>query len=806
MGVGEMAALWRGEMKAVRSTVGLIAAGIALASALGAGLPGGPGSPASKPIAAGRGKVVELLKRWHAAGTAAGNAGDWYDNRDRGHSGLRMSPYPQLQKVGYTAAQLKRRFDWAGQRVILPKVVFGNSSTSASFARGGSNVRQYYSSERRLRFLHEQYTHNNLYIYPEHRDHDTGHNGAPGHGDAFPTNTPYLICSQGSSGSDQAFMRAMPQVLAAFRPAVKRRLVATGLLMPTVQMILRMTGRQLPPVPASRPAKAYRKAYLSGKAHPTVFAGGNVDALAMVRMAHGIRPENIPPMIRLVVAREDEPKRGLDYFDPARSEAHADTPCVIARIWRGRARRRTMTVSAAGSEDVNRRPLTFHWVVLRGDDQRVRIRKLNAAGSLAEITLDYHERRPIAAGSAMASNRVDVGVFVHNGAYYSAPGFVTFLSLDSEARCYDEAGRIVEIGYGAGESRLAVADWGKLAAMLKAKTASPGVKLLAGRLGARELAAIRAAGEAYAEAKAASAGVEATYTRALAARKKATDAAKDAAKALAAAKKAKAGAGEAQAEVDAAAKARTAAETAYRSAGKARSAASRKAADIFTRNVPKGLKRPAGETVLAALTALTRDPGLHADRAATIERLIKEADAKRKAPVAAARKALVTFGLLADRPGAFELRPIRPGSAPPGERLTRYESGLLQRYHAAVLCNLLFPGVVSGSVKLNYADPRLTAPKGWRDVYRYAPDGTPVGWTRYDSAGRHEFNGDGLLVSEADAAGRCVRAREVVYFWAGSGRTRAFGWRPTDELSRYTYSGPTDWAGRPAAATTRPGP
>src|SRR5436305_7448978 len=97
----------------------------------------------------------------------------------------------------------------------------------------------YYTHQRGLPLLYEHYTHNNIYIYPEHRDHDPGHNGrGDGFGDTYPTNTPYLITSQGSSGSDQPFLHAIPFTLAAFRPAVKKRLVESGLLMPTLQMIL----------------------------------------------------------------------------------------------------------------------------------------------------------------------------------------------------------------------------------------------------------------------------------------------------------------------------------------------------------------------------------------------------------------------------------------------------------------------------------------------------------------------------------------------------------------------------------------
>src|SRR5262245_52691819 len=41
-----------------------------------------------RPITAATGEVANLLKKWHAEGTAAGNSGDYYDNRDGDHSPL----------------------------------------------------------------------------------------------------------------------------------------------------------------------------------------------------------------------------------------------------------------------------------------------------------------------------------------------------------------------------------------------------------------------------------------------------------------------------------------------------------------------------------------------------------------------------------------------------------------------------------------------------------------------------------------------------------------------------------------------
>ncbi len=403
-----------------------------------------------KPITTAKGELGEQLSKWWKEGTAAGNAGDWYDNRDGAHSDLNTEPYPQLQRIVYSPDDIKSRRHWALTVATRPQVTFGNSSTSAPPTQGGSNPRHAYCSTRGVALLAQQYKGNNVYIYPEHRDHDPGHNGrGDGFGDLYPTNTPYLLISQGSSGSDQPFMRAIPFTLAAFRPEVKKKLVESGLLMPTVQMILRSTNKHL-----KEP-----KEYLTGKAHPTVFEGAWVDALKMVKLAHDMTVETLPPLAQIKVIEEDAAENGRDFFEPrGTTEKLADTPAVIARLWRGKEGRRRMVVSAAESYDLNKKPLTFTWAVLRGDENRIQITPRNKDGSEVEIVVLYHPRRPVTPGAAMESNRVDIGVFVDNGAYHSAPGFVSFYTLDNESRAYDEKGRPVDIGHGAGEVDIRVSD------------------------------------------------------------------------------------------------------------------------------------------------------------------------------------------------------------------------------------------------------------------------------------------------------------------------------------------------------------
>ncbi len=132
-----------------------------LCFSLGLACAEGPGPDADrlkeKPITTAGGVVGDLLRKWWKEGTAAGNVGDWYDNRDRGHSDLNTVPFPQLQRITYTPEEIKAYKDWAAQSITRPDVTFGNSSTSAPPTLGGSNPRHYYVSPRGLALLYKHY-------------------------------------------------------------------------------------------------------------------------------------------------------------------------------------------------------------------------------------------------------------------------------------------------------------------------------------------------------------------------------------------------------------------------------------------------------------------------------------------------------------------------------------------------------------------------------------------------------------------------------------------------------------------------
>lgn len=402
------------------------------------------------PIILEHGEVGKRLKKWFAEGTAAGHFGDLYDNCDRDHSNLKYAQFPQLHRIEYRPAIHADAPHGLQHRILHGGVVLGNSSTSFTNSPiWRSNPRLAYTRPIWAAALSRQYFNNHLYVYPEHKDHDPGHNGAGGgYGDLYPANTPYVLISQGSSYTDQPFLDALACTLAAFRPEVKKKLIEHGLIAPTLQLIFRSNYGAL-----RKPEE-----YLTGVAHPSVFEGSLIEPLRLIESAHALTEESIPAVVRIRVEQQDRGIVGRDYFETNDREHLFDTPCAVARIGRSMQYRRRMIVSARDSMDVNDKPLTFKWVVLRGDESLVSIKPLDATGSRADISVAWHPRRKVQPDAEIESNRVDIGVFAFNGTFWSAPTFITWLFLDNEDREYDAAGRIQSVSYHGGTDKGNYAD------------------------------------------------------------------------------------------------------------------------------------------------------------------------------------------------------------------------------------------------------------------------------------------------------------------------------------------------------------
>ena len=201
----------------------------------------------------------DILREHAQRGRAAGNHGDLYDNRDRGHSPLDPAAHPQVTAIAYSDAARAAEVDYGlNDSLGFGRVTFGNSSTALTGGPLWRSLPRYAMTRPDgtgpLR-LWQNASANQLYVYPAHKDY-----GAKP-GDLFPANTPYILVSHGSSGSDQPFLDAVAMILAAFRPDTKARLAEENLIVPTVQMVFRRSLQNV----------RSRDDYFSAAAHPAAF-------------------------------------------------------------------------------------------------------------------------------------------------------------------------------------------------------------------------------------------------------------------------------------------------------------------------------------------------------------------------------------------------------------------------------------------------------------------------------------------------------------------------------------------------------
>ncbi len=380
-------------------------------------------SRARQPVIAPKraGPEADLLRNLHLKGRASGLAGVVYDNRDRGHSNLRPEAFPQISRSVYAPPFVAEGLDYgAAGQVQFSLPVIGNSSTARKGPLPRSLGRVALAGQGPAMRSYGLYAANHLYVYPEHRDHD------PERGDLLFANTPLFLLSQGSSGSDRPFLDAFALCLSAFSPETTARLQVAGLMAPTAQMVLRRTLAGVED----------EAGYLSPAAHPAVFDAARLRPAAIVDLASRLDPGSVPPMVRIEMLSDFDGRPGRDYLDENIGEALFTTPAAVARAWRSYDFTRRVTLSAGGTADPNGRPLRFHWVVLQGDPQRIRVVPRAPDGAVADIEIDWQIP---AAASGLASSRIDLAVIAGNGAFLSAPATFSVVLPLFQKRHYEAA-------------------------------------------------------------------------------------------------------------------------------------------------------------------------------------------------------------------------------------------------------------------------------------------------------------------------------------------------------------------------------
>lgn len=599
--------------------------------------------------------VGKLLNEWYEAGSAAGLADIYYENRDGQHSPLNTSQYPQLHVFQPDA----KSGPPTGPAVALRQhPTVGNCSMSAPAEKGGSLPRMYQMDPKGQQFLMMQYLANNLMIYPEHQDYDAGGNGIGGYGDLYPSNNACMLISQGSSFSDQPFVNAVLSTIAAFPPETQRLLIEKRVLMPTVQAIFRQSNKQV----------KKETDYFTAAAHPVVFDGNQIDEEKMVRAAHDMRPPLIPPVVQLEIIEESKLTAGKDYFETGQVAPYqlGTTPVSIARILRGEDYE--MVVSTQKSADLMGRPVSIRWQVLQGDPHLIKLEKTES-GSHTRLKVRWQP--PIITTTGVRSHRVDIGIFASNGISTSAPAIVSFYMLPNEMHFYDDQGRVTEICYQAHNSDLGLPtsprDPRWLKAMFAVSVAGDGLRsrLMEKLLTEPERLAIQKAWMPLSEQLQIIAKMETDPER-----KSSVEARKN------------------------------------------------KLSEEIEKALQKALPGERNFTVKTAIEHALTSVTEFADLFLTFQKefygmAAKSPKANASGDIANEIKRLKELNVLMEEASGY----ISTSSPP--DSFTAADRYYLRGLNLTLLSQVLFPEVLERSTAPAWVDARLTTPKAWRDVYRY---------------------------------------------------------------------------------------
>jgi len=631
--------------------------------------------------------VGKLLNEWYQDGTAAGLAAIVYENRDAHHSMLDTSLYPQLQVFQHSASTGP---DKGPASLLRMGPTVGNCSMAASAVSGGSLPRFNMMDPGGGRFLMMQYLANNIFIYPEHQDHDIGANGIGGYGDLYPANTPAVLISQGSSGSDQPFVKAVLSTIAAFPRETQRVLIQKRLLMPTVQAILRQSSRAV-----KKPDD-----YFTGAAHPVVFDAAMLDEEKMARMAQAMTPDLIPPLAQVEVLEESEPMPGKHFFEVPKPLTHklADAHVSISRVFRGALDEYGMVIDLSKCADIMGRSVQLRVQVLQGDPRAVRI---ESSGTEPYARLRLRWQPPFITRRGIRSHRVDIGVFVSNGTSISAPAIISIYMLPNERRFYNERGRLAEIDYHAPNPDIGLpssdTDLRWLRVMLATSLAGDGLRsrLMEKLLSKGQRQAIQAVWLPLNQRLQSITSLESKPQT------------KD-------------------------------------SAARLRSELESDLAAALTKNFPGQDKL----TLQLALTLVFHRLAEFSDLYLTFRKDIDALAVQSSKPSASADirqelQRLIDLGVIIEQAGGT----LTTSTAP--DKLTSADQHYLRCLNLTTLSQALFPEALERAAAPAFVDLRLTTPKPWRDVFRYdEPTGRLLGWIRHQAGRTYSFDADGKLLPE----------------------------------------------------------
>ena len=376
---------------------------------------------------------VPLVMKYLGDETGAGNTGDIYINRDRGHSTIPVGDYPQLTTVHYPGSARATEADINHPNALFANPVFGN--ISRGFTKGPywrSMARHSFTEPGLATRMDLLYRNNQFWVIPCVNDF-----GKPQIGDVFPANAPFQFVTVGASWTDKPFVCAALAASASFQPLTKESIIRRHLMGPTMQWLLRSTQKGV----------YTETAYLTSIAHPTAFARSRLDTVRLVKTAHELTPDQVPPAVSLSIINSrlfpvKFYRPGRDYPD-IMPELLMSTPSAIAFVMRAPERRRTFLFRAQSFPE-NDPETEFAWRVISGHSSCVKIT------SPTGETLNTPERgfAQIEIDRLSITSRVDVACFAKSrGTTFGAPAIISFSPVSLEKRAYRPDGQIEYIDY-----------------------------------------------------------------------------------------------------------------------------------------------------------------------------------------------------------------------------------------------------------------------------------------------------------------------------------------------------------------------
>ena len=328
-----------------------------------------------------------------------GNFGDLYMNRDGHHSSLVVTNYPGLTEVKLDREGRERGMDLDFPNISFNAPVFGNCSRAfihpvywRSLPRAMMTTEAW-----RMSLMAKLYLSNQVWVFPVNADYPpVGTND-----DCFASIAPYWLATQGKSWSDQYYLQAALEASRSFAPAVKRELVARGLLAPTIQGLLR------------RALKGVRdeEDYLSAKAHPTCLPQGGLDLPRLKAAAAALKAEAIPPVAKVQV------RMAKHEGTTTAPECLFATPCATAFVLRTVGGVRTFFLQASGGA-------AYVFRQVHGESAAVKLEPMGP-GQM-KVTLKPEK----------LTERVDLAVFAKTAtSEWGAPSYVSF-SVPAKAPAY----------------------------------------------------------------------------------------------------------------------------------------------------------------------------------------------------------------------------------------------------------------------------------------------------------------------------------------------------------------------------------